>query len=72
MSFSVMLFSSSLVTKPSSDEDLNQIWEDDIGETGYSADGETSSSGSEKENSDSNVEFVKMSDCRGKEKWLLN
>ena len=56
------------MTKPSSDKDLNQIWEDDIIETGYSADGETSSSGSEKENSDSDVEFVKMSACRGKEK----
>ena len=67
-----MLYFSSLVTNPSSDEDFNQIWEEDIIETGYSADGETSSSGSERENSDSDVEFVKMSDCRGKEKWLLN
>ena len=68
MPFSVMLLFSSLVTKPSSsaDKDLNQIWEDDIIETGYSADCETSSSGSEKENSDS--EFVMMSACRGKEK----
>ena len=68
MLFSVMLFFSSLVTKPASDKDLNQIWEDDIIETGYSADGETSPSGSEKESSDSDVEFVKMSACRGKEK----
>lgn len=68
MPFSVMLYFSSLVTNPSSDEDLNQIWEEDIIETGYSADGETSSSGSERENSDSDVEFVKMSDCKGKEK----
>ncbi|CAH3133626.1 unnamed protein product, partial [Porites lobata] len=59
-----MLYFSSLVTNPSSDEDLNQIWEEDIIETGYSADGETSSSGSERENSDSDVEFVKMSDCK--------
>ena len=72
MPFSVMLFFSSLATKPSSDKDLNQIWEDDIIETGYSADGETSSSGSEKENSDSDVELVKMSACRGKEILLLN
>ena len=56
------------MTIPSSDMDFNQIWEDDVIETGYSADGETSSSGSEKENSDSDVEFVKMSACRGKEK----
>ena len=67
-----MLFFSSLATKPSSDKDLNQIWEDDIIETGYSADGEASSSGSEKENSDSDVELVKMSACRGKEILLLN
>lgn len=72
MPFSVMLFFSSLATKPSSDKDLNQVWEDDIIETGYSADGETSSSGSEKEKSDSDVELVKMSACRGKEKILLN
>ena len=69
--FSVMLFFSSLVTEPSCDKDLNQIWEDGITETGYSADGETSS-GSEKGISDFDDEFNQISACKGREKWSRN
>lgn len=56
------------MTESSSDQDLNQIWEDNITETGYSADGETSSSGSGKEISDSDDEVHKMGAFKGKEK----
>lgn len=57
------------MTGPSSYKDLNQIWED---ETGYSADGETSSSGSEKEISDSKDGLNKINTCEGNQKWSLN
>ena len=56
------------MTESSSDQDLNPIWEDNITETGYSADGETSSSGSGKEISDSDDEVRKMGAFKGKEK----
>ena len=57
------------MTESSSDQDLNQIWEDyNITGTGYSADGETSSSGSGKEISDSDDEVHKMGAFKGKEK----
>lgn len=60
----ILCFFQSL-TGPSSDKDFTQIWED---ETGYSADGETSSSGSEKEISDSEDELNKINTCKGNEK----
>ena len=56
------------MTEHSADKDLNQIWEDNITGTGYSADGETSSSGSGKEISDSGAEVHKMGAFKGKEK----
>ena len=56
------------MTEHSADKDLNQIWEDNITGTGYSADGETSSSGSGKEISDSDDEVHKMGAFKGKEK----
>ena len=55
------------MTESSSDQDLNQIWEGNITGTGYSADGETSSSGSGKI-SDSDDEVHKMGAFKGKEK----
>ena len=58
----------SSVTELSADKDLKQIWEDNITGTGYSADGETSSSGSGKEISDSDDELHKMGAFKGKEK----
>ena len=64
--FSVMLCFFPLVTEPSCDKDVNQIWEDDVTETGYSADGETSSSGSEKGISDSDDELSQIYACKGK------
>ena len=56
------------MTELSADKDLKQIWEDNITGTGYSADGETSSSGSGKEISDSDDELHKMDAFKGKEK----
>ena len=56
------------MTESSSDQDFTQIWEDYITGTGYSADGETSSSGSGKEISDSDDEVHKMGAFKGKEK----
>ena len=64
----VILFFFSSVTERSADKDLNQIWEDNTTGTGYSADGETSSSGSGKEISDSDDEVHKMGAFKGKEK----
>ena len=55
------------MTESSSDQDLNQIWEDDITGTGYSADGETSPSSSGKEISDSDDEVHKIGAFKGKE-----
>lgn len=59
------------MTESSSDQDLKQIWEDDITGTGYSADGETSSSGSGKEISDSDDEVHKIGAFKGKENLFL-
>ena len=56
------------VTELSSDKDFKQILEDDITERGYSADGETSSSGSEKGVLDSDDELNKTGTWKGKEK----
>ena len=56
------------MTESSSDQDLNQIWEDNITGTGYSADGETSSSGSGKQISDSDDEVQKIGAFKGEEK----
>ena len=64
----VILCFFSSVTERSADKDLNQIWEDNTTGTGYSADGETSSSGSGKEISDSDDEVHKMGAFKGKEK----
>lgn len=61
----MLCFFSSLID-PSSDEEFNQIREDDITETGYSADGETYFSGSETEISDSDDLLNKTSTCKGK------
>lgn len=58
----------SSVIEPSSDKEFNQIGEDDITETGYSADGETLSSDSEKGISDSDDGLNKIGTCKGKEK----
>lgn len=61
------------MTESSSDQDLSQIWEDNITGTGYSADGETSSSGSSgKEIWDSDDEVHTMGAFKGKEKQFLN
>ena len=60
------------MTESSSDQDLSQLWEDNITGTAYSADGETSSSGSGKEISDSDDEVPKMGAFKGKEKQFLN
>ena len=61
------------MTESSSDQDLSQIWEDNITGTGYSADGETSSSGSSgKEIWDSDDEVLTMGAFKGKEKQFLN
>ena len=54
--------------EPSSDKEFNQIGEDDITETGYSADSETLSSDSEKGISDSDDGLNKIGTCKGKEK----
>lgn len=54
--------------EPSSDKEFNQIGEDDITETGYSADGETLSSDSEKGISDFDDGLNKIGTCKGKEK----
>ena len=56
------------VTELSSDKDFKQILEDDITERGYSADGETSSSGSEKGVLDSDDELNKTGTWKDKEK----
>ena len=66
--FVIILCFFSSVTERSSDKNLNQIWEDDITGTGYSADGETSSSGSGKEISDSDDEVHKVDAFKGMEK----
>lgn len=58
------------MTELSSDKDLKQILEDDITETGYSADGETSSSSSEKGILDSDDELNKTGAWKGKEKTI--
>ena len=52
----------------SSDQDLNQIREDNITGTGYSADSETSSSRSGKQISNSDDDVPKMGAFKGKEK----
>lgn len=52
----MLCFFSSLI-EPSSDKEFNQIREDDITETGYSADGETFSDDG----------LNKASTCKGKE-----
>ena len=62
----MLCFFSSLI-EPSSDKEFNKIWEDDITETGYSANGETFFSGSETEISDSDDGLNKTSTCKGKE-----
>lgn len=58
------------MTELSSDKDFKQILEDDITETGYSADGETSSSSSEKGILDSDDELNKTGAWKGKEKTI--
>ena len=66
--FVVILCFFSSVIESSSDQDLNQIREDNITGTGYSADSETSSSRSGKQISNSDDEVPKMGAFQGKEK----
>ena len=58
------------MTELSSDKEFKQIVEDDITETGYAADGETSSSGSEKGILGSDGELNKTGAWKGKEKTI--